>query len=85
MGPPGLEGTISKYPGRWHFIGSNQELTSGAVQARNPCYILFLHWSWKVADDLITSVDISDTLNIKIQALSFYETEVRSFPHPPLT
>lgn len=68
MGPPGFEGTISKYPGRCAFIGSNQELASGAVQARNPCYILVLHLSWKVADDLIASVDISDTLNIKMQA-----------------
>lgn len=27
-------------------------------------------------------VDISDTLNIKIKALSLYETEIRTFPHP---
>ncbi|MBW1697333.1 MAG: PIG-L family deacetylase [Deltaproteobacteria bacterium] len=27
-------------------------------------------------------IDISDTLNIKVQALSLYETEARPFPHP---
>ena len=27
-------------------------------------------------------VDISDTLDIKIQAMSYYETETRSYPHP---
>lgn len=27
-------------------------------------------------------IDIGDTLDIKVQALSLYETEVRAFPHP---
>jgi methionyl-tRNA formyltransferase len=44
---------ISKYPGQWHFIRSCEELTSEVVRALNPRYIFFLHWSWKVPDEII--------------------------------
>ncbi|MFX0195110.1 MAG: methionyl-tRNA formyltransferase [Candidatus Hodarchaeota archaeon] len=48
-----FEEVISKYPGRWHFIRAAEELTVDAVQALNPRYIFFLHWSWKVPDEII--------------------------------
>lgn len=44
---------ISKYPGRWYFIGSHEELTFERIQELNPRYIFFLHWSWKVPDEII--------------------------------
>ena len=44
---------ISKYPGRWHFIEKREQLSLDAVRALNPRYIFFLHWSWKVPDEII--------------------------------
>lgn len=48
---------ISKYPGQWHFIWSRKQLTSDAVRVFNPRYIFFLHWSWKVPDELINTCE----------------------------
>jgi methionyl-tRNA formyltransferase len=44
---------LRKLPGRWHYIGSAGELSSSAVDEISPRYIFFLHWSWKVPDDLV--------------------------------
>jgi methionyl-tRNA formyltransferase len=40
-------------PGRWHYIGSADELTVDVVRQISPRYIFFLHWSWKVPDELV--------------------------------
>jgi len=48
---------ISKYPGRWHFTSSPDELTSERTRHLNPRYIFFLHWSWRVPQDLIESYE----------------------------
>lgn len=48
---------ISKYPGRWYFIGSPKQLTVEAVRVLNPRYIFFLHWSWKVSKELINTYE----------------------------
>lgn len=44
---------ISKYPGRWHFIEDREHLSLDAVCTLNPRYIFFLHWSWKVPDEIV--------------------------------
>ena len=44
---------ISKYPGRWHFIENPEQLSLDTVRALSPRYIFFLHWSWKVPDEII--------------------------------
>ena len=48
-----FDGALRRLPGEWFFIGSREELTSDAVRAIRPSYIFFLHWSWRVPDDLI--------------------------------
>ena len=48
-----FEAVISKYPGRWHFIGKREELSLNTMRTLNPDYIFFLHWSWKVPDEII--------------------------------
>ncbi len=47
--------TIVKYPGQWFFINSTQDLTIEKIDKINPRYIFFLHWSWKVPNELINS------------------------------
>ncbi len=44
---------IRKYPGQWYFVGSREQLNPEAVQEFNPRYIFFLHWSWKIPDEII--------------------------------
>jgi len=48
---------ISKYPGQWRFAGSREELSPDVVRSLNPRYIFFLHWSWKVADEIIDNYE----------------------------
>jgi len=40
-------------PGRWHYIGSAADFSLDAVEKIAPRYIFFLHWSWKVPDELV--------------------------------
>ena len=44
---------ISKCPGCWHYIGKREELGLDTIRALDPDYIFFLHWSWKVPDEII--------------------------------
>jgi len=44
---------IRNYPGDWYFIGTPDEFTLEVVKERNPRYIFFLHWSWKVPDEIL--------------------------------
>lgn len=48
-----FEEVIRHYPGRWHFVGTPGELTPQLVAQISPRYIFFLHWSWKVPQELI--------------------------------
>ena len=52
-----FDDVICKYEGEWHFIGSREELTSSLVRAINPRFVFFLHWSWKVPDDLVSGFE----------------------------
>src|SRR5215472_15112211 len=47
-----FDSVLRHYPGEWHFILDRQELTIDSVAALDPRYIFFLHWSWKVPDQL---------------------------------
>lgn len=40
-------------PGRWHYIGSPGNFSVEMVDRLCPRYIFFLHWSWKVPDELV--------------------------------
>ena len=44
---------ISKYPGEWHFISIEEDLNEKKINKINPEYIFFLHWSFKVSEDII--------------------------------
>lgn len=52
-----FEEIISKYPGQWRFVGSREQLTLEMVQTLEPRYIFFLHWSWKVPDEIINGYE----------------------------
>ncbi|OLT62946.1 methionyl-tRNA formyltransferase [Moorena bouillonii] len=48
---------IQYYSGEWYFIGTPEELTINNIQKIQPRYIFFLHWSWKVPDELINNYE----------------------------
>jgi len=45
--------TLAKLPGQWTFIGDKAELTFERVAVLRPRFVFFLHWSWKVPDEIV--------------------------------
>jgi len=48
---------IVSLPGEWHFIQNKDELTLENLQRLKPHYLFFLHWSWKVPEDIIKTYE----------------------------
>lgn len=48
---------IKKYPGKWFFITKPAELKEKKIKKLNPRYIFFLHWSWKVPENIIKNYE----------------------------
>ena len=48
---------LVKLPGRWHYVGSREEFTAEAVMKVNPHYLFFLHWSWRVPDEIVSNYE----------------------------
>jgi methionyl-tRNA formyltransferase len=44
---------LKKLPGTWKYIDSHADLSLDLVEALSPRYIFFLHWSWKVPDEIV--------------------------------
>lgn len=44
---------IARYPGVWRFVDSPERLTAECASGFAPRYIFFLHWSWRVASEMI--------------------------------
>lgn len=42
-------------PGKWHFISEKSELTPSLLDAISPRYVFFLHWSWKVPEEVFNN------------------------------
>lgn len=52
-----FDSTISKYPGTWHYIENQAELSLNNIKRMSPRYLFFLHWSWKVPDGILDDYD----------------------------
>ena len=48
---------IGKYQGEWHYIGSREELTVQKIREIDPRLLFFLHWSWKVPDEIVNGFE----------------------------
>jgi methionyl-tRNA formyltransferase len=44
---------VREAPGEWAFIGARAELTAERLEALDPAFVFFLHWSWKVPQALL--------------------------------
>ena len=49
--------TIAGYPGTWYFVSSPDELTFETVSNLAPRYIFFMHWSWKVPEEIFNNYE----------------------------
>lgn len=48
---------ISLLPGEWRYVGSPTELSVAMVREFAPHYIFFLHWSWKVPQEIVENFE----------------------------
>ena len=48
---------ISRYPGKWYFFDSPEQLTIKYVKQLNPRYLFFPHWSWKVPMEIVNGYE----------------------------
>jgi methionyl-tRNA formyltransferase len=44
---------LCKLPGSWHYVDSPAGLSVESVESVAPRYLFFLHWSWKVPQELV--------------------------------
>lgn len=52
-----FEVRTAKLPGKWHLITERRELTTELLATLQPRYAFFLHWSWIVPDEILSSVE----------------------------
>jgi len=52
-----FEETISKYQGVWKLVADGNEFDRELLRSFDPQYIFFLHWSWKIPDDILASYE----------------------------
>lgn len=52
-----FEARAAKLPGKWRLITEKNELTTELLAAFEPRYAFFLHWSWIVPADILSSVE----------------------------
>lgn len=52
-----FEKEIVHMDGVWEFIGSRENFDVDTIRSINPKFIFFLHWSWKVPDEIIHEYD----------------------------
>jgi methionyl-tRNA formyltransferase len=45
--------SLRQLAGRWTFVDSAKTLTSDFVSELSPRYIFFLHWSWRVPEEIV--------------------------------
>lgn len=48
---------ISKFSGKWFYIGDENDLNLEKISILNPRYVFFLNWSWKVTDAIVKAYE----------------------------
>jgi len=44
---------LSSYPGKWIFWCTKEQVSLQSLSSLRPQYIFFLHWSWRIHDEII--------------------------------
>ncbi len=48
---------LSRLGGDWHYVGDREQLSLARIRELRPRYIFFLHWSWKVPEEILEEVE----------------------------
>jgi methionyl-tRNA formyltransferase len=48
---------LEKQQGNWYFVNSNDMLVIDKIECISPRYIFFLHWSFKISDEIINNYE----------------------------
>jgi methionyl-tRNA formyltransferase len=48
---------LSKLEGEWHYVGDREQLSLESIRKLRPRYVFFLHWSWKIAPEVLDEVE----------------------------
>ena len=49
--------SLATQPGEWRYVGSPDEFSLALVREFAPRYLFFLHWSWKVPQEIIQNFE----------------------------
>ena len=49
--------SLRQLGGEWHYLGGPDELSPERLRQIAPRYVFFLHWSWKVAEEIISEFE----------------------------
>lgn len=52
-----FEEQIGSLPGEWSYVSDHAELTTDLLSAKDPRYVFFLHWSWKVPAEITNAFE----------------------------
>lgn len=52
-----FDDVLRKLPGDWHYLIDRADFTAARVQQLRPRYVFFLHWSWKVPEEIISEFE----------------------------
>jgi methionyl-tRNA formyltransferase len=52
-----FDGVIRDYPGEWRYVDKNGDLQTDVIRTIDPTYIFFLHWSWKVPEEIVSEYE----------------------------
>jgi methionyl-tRNA formyltransferase len=44
---------LRSHPGRWKYVSSPKALTLDLIRKISPRYLFFLHWSWRVPEEIV--------------------------------
>jgi methionyl-tRNA formyltransferase len=49
--------SLRQLPGQWQYVASPAELSLNIVRQQSPRYIFFVHWSWKVPEEIVAEFE----------------------------
>ena len=49
--------TLTRLPGEWHLVDSPEALSLARLESLAPRYVFFLHWSWKVPEEITSAFE----------------------------
>jgi methionyl-tRNA formyltransferase len=52
-----FDNVLRKLAGEWRYVGEREQLSLEKIREFRPRYIFFLHWSWKVSQEILDEAE----------------------------